>query len=764
MSGSILSSPESRRLGQKLASMEAEIERLRASQQATQLGDSTLYGAIYIADPDGNVKGIIGEQADGSTGVVVTDGPKPPAPSGLSLTPDMAGVVLGWAGTFTAAKPLDFSHVNAYLSDAGAGFVHGPSNHVGTLSDAGSIPITPLPSGTQWWARLVAVNNSVPPGESPPSVTVGPVSPEQVVAQDVLDGIVTEVKLANDAVTAAKIAAGAVGTGEIAGQAVTLSQLANGSVDATKLVNGAVTEPAIAANAVTANQLAANSVIAGKLAADSVAANNIVAGSIQTEKIAAGAVLADKIAANAVTAEKINALAVNADKIAANAINAGHITAGAVTASKLAATLILGTTIIAGTTTTGARVQLNSSGIEAFRGNGTKVLDFDTGTGDITIAGRYRSQDSGTRVEINPGGSDPSTIRLYSNGVYGRISAEPGPSSSAAILIQGSATDTGRLGAYNNESFVSYVGSGISRTAVSCLQNTLNIWAVGDIGLYHTSGSNQTPIASSRLRFSVSTGEGGSTPIISADGQNSGLKFDNGTALIVTADGQAFAPIRASQFLVSSSEQVKEDIRDARAVLDPRQVIRQARARQYRLSAEKWYTPPATDEEPNPRPVQVAAPLHFGPLAEELPPQMTVSLPSLDGKSRILSINLADAVGMLWAAEGQREDQQQRSVTGRAVITSGTIASGGTRRVSVTWDDTPLEVPTDNIALALPAMPTALGRVSARVDPASVTTSGCDVLVTVSGLTSVLVTAALPVAVEVVGRYLWTPPYQPEGA
>lgn len=565
MTSSILSSPESRRLGQTLASMQREIDTLRAAQQSTQLGDSTLYGAIYIADPDGNVKGIVGEQADGSTGVVVTDGPAPPRPNTPSLTPLMSGVDVAWSGTFVAVKPLNFSHVNVYLSDAGPNFIEGPSNLVGTLSDAGSIPVAPLASGTQWWARLVAVNDSVPPKMSEPSLTVGPVTPDQVVAQDVLDGIVTEVKLANDAVTAAKIAAGAVGTGEIAGQAVTLSQLASGSVDATKLTSGAVTQPAIAANAVTANALAANSVIAGKLAADSVSTTNLIAGSVQATQIAAGAVLADKIAANAVTAEKINALAVTADKVAANAINAGHITAGAVTAAKLAATLVLGSTIIAGTSTTGARVQLNSNGIEAYRSNGMKVLDFDVTSGDMTIAGRYRSQDSGTRVEINPGGTAPDEIRFYQGSVYGFIGAESGAGGTAAVVMRASPSGRGQVGVYGAEAYTGWFSGSetTARSAAAAQANRLNLFG-GDIFISTRKAYGNGIVEftedgrlDSLLQYRRRSDGGG--PLLMHPGE-SGLIFASNAIGVLGANDTTNGPIVATQYLPPSSETLKDGI------------------------------------------------------------------------------------------------------------------------------------------------------------------------------------------------------------
>lgn len=675
-SSSILSSPESRRLGRTLASMQREIDTLRAAQQSTQLGDSTLYGAIYIADPDGNVKGIVGEQADGSTGVVVTDGPAPPRPNTPSLTPLMSGVDVAWSGTFVAAKPLNFSHVNVHLSDAGPNFIEGPSNLVGTLSDAGSIPVAPLASGTQWWARLVAVNDSVPPKMSEPSLTVGPVTPDQVVAQDVLDGIVTEVKLANDAVTAAKIAAGAVGTGEIAGQAVTLSQLASGSVDATKLTSGAVTQPAIAANAVTANALAANSVIAGKLAADSVSTTNLIAGSVQATQIAAGAVLADKIAANAVTAEKINALAVTADKVAANTINAGHIQAGAVTAAKLAATLVLGSTVIAGTQT-GARVQLGAFGIEAYRSNGTtKTLDFDNATGDLLIAGQYRSGDSGERVLIATDGSQTflnssGSIagKLLNNGTTGLRVRGPGSSESVNTGTLFLAGDNGTLG-YGPDSGSSTLprvrvdGAGVQM--FGGLVGIRSINTNNSVFLAFQSGGSD--ISGSVLHLKYVNGGA----VWGAPSQNVGLVFADGRLYVTDGAGTSGSrrPIEASAFPVGSSQDVKEGvgeivIPDARSSWDlvegaPAQdfyYIQEGRRRDQprnhdgspvlirrrdETTGEDEWVPMQWSEDHTPLRKK-----HRFPLAEDLAaldPDLVI------GSGSTASVDLRDILGVLWDA------------------------------------------------------------------------------------------------------------------
>jgi hypothetical protein len=88
------------------------------------------------------------------------------------------------------------------------------------------------------WVRLVAQNTAALTG-APSAATQG--QPRQAVPQDLIDGIVTEVKLAESAVTAAKLALGAVGTTALADGAVLAEKLAKASVTLGKIANGAVT-------------------------------------------------------------------------------------------------------------------------------------------------------------------------------------------------------------------------------------------------------------------------------------------------------------------------------------------------------------------------------------------------------------------------------------------------------------------------------------------------------------------------------------------
>ena len=329
----LIPTPELRRVVGDLLDLQTKVGRLERGGRATQLGHSSIDGGyLTIRDADGLPRGYIGNQPDGTTGVRAVNGPPPSRPDTPDLTPIIDGISVAWNGTFVDPRPLDFLHVRVYVSGASADFIHGPSNLIGVLAEAGSLPVTQL-SGPQW-ARFVAVNTSGK--ESEPSFTAGPATPLAVVATDVIDGIITDLKLAAGAVTEAKLAASAV--------------------TVTKIADDAVTSP------------------------------KIIAGGIQAVNLAVDSVSAGKIAADAVTAREILALTITAAEIAANAINATHITAGSVTASKLESVLVLTNRVVVGAAA-GDRVEINAtSGIEQWL-SGTRTLHIPP-TGTAAFTGR----------------------------------------------------------------------------------------------------------------------------------------------------------------------------------------------------------------------------------------------------------------------------------------------------------------------------------------------------------------------------------------
>lgn len=227
--------------------------------------------------------------------------------------------------------------------------------------------------------------------------------PEGSTNQYLLDGAVTEIKLAALAVSEAKIAVGAITEAKIAADAITTNKIANATITASKIHadykileivsslpspgtagrlvylttdgkiyrdNGTVFKQLILpsevtdhlggegvgtigsvkidAGAITEAKLAASAVTETKIADGSISSPKIVAGAITAGKIAAGAVETGKLAALAVTTEKIAADAVTAGKIAANSVNTSELVAGAVTSDIIATNAVIAGKIAAG--------------------------------------------------------------------------------------------------------------------------------------------------------------------------------------------------------------------------------------------------------------------------------------------------------------------------------------------------------------------------------------------------------------------------------
>ncbi|MEU7435728.1 hypothetical protein AB0B07_33545 [Streptomyces sioyaensis] len=304
-------------IGAQLAYFE---KRLAKVERSSRLSSASLDATALVArDDSGGLRAIVGQQADGTSGIQVVNGPPPPAPSAPIVASVLGGVTVSWDGTFAggAVIPLDWARVEVHASTS-SGFTPTAATLQSTIETAQGATVVVV-TDDPVYVQLLARNTSG--AASPPSAEVGPFGPTPVVASDVLDGIITTVKLADDAVTAAKVAAGAIGTTEITDDAVTTQK--------------------------------------------------IVAGAILAGQIAAGAVVTDKLAAEAVTAAKIASLAITTDKLDANAVTTAKLAAGSVDATSLKADAITGKTITGGTitgtdingsTVTGGVLQTNSTG------------------------------------------------------------------------------------------------------------------------------------------------------------------------------------------------------------------------------------------------------------------------------------------------------------------------------------------------------------------------------------------------------------------
>ncbi|MEU5323015.1 hypothetical protein AB0G67_40625 [Streptomyces sp. NPDC021056] len=223
-------------IGRALHALQLRVEKVERSARLSHAAiDNT---SVAVKDGSGNLRGIIGVQADGTTAVTIVNGAAPPQPSVPVVTSVLGGVTVTWDGLFTggAILPLDWQRVEVHASTTN-GFTPDASTLQGTIETPQGATVVVV-TDDPVYVRLMARNTSGT--ASNPSTQVGPLGPTPVVADDILDGIVTEVKLANDAVTEAKIAAGAVGTVALQDGAVLADKLADAAVEVGKIANGAV--------------------------------------------------------------------------------------------------------------------------------------------------------------------------------------------------------------------------------------------------------------------------------------------------------------------------------------------------------------------------------------------------------------------------------------------------------------------------------------------------------------------------------------------
>ena len=311
-------------MANQLAEMQRQIDLLKMGQNTSTLGFSSIEdGSLVIYDANGDPRTVIGKQDDGSYvgGVSPTASSPPEVPEPPTVVAGFGTLKVATHGSSDPPWPHDFSHINVYLAKGVPGGddpLEGGSVVATIIGMNDSMTVISGLEPTPYRVWLTSVNISTSESGPSPAVTA---TPTMVVGQDILDGAIGELQLADDAVTAAKLAAGSVGTIQIQGESIDVTKLADGSVGADQIIASAIAAGHIAAGAITSVALAANAV--------------------QALNIAAGAIQAGKIAAGAITAEAILALAITADKIAANAITTGKIAAGAITADKIQAGIVI---------------------------------------------------------------------------------------------------------------------------------------------------------------------------------------------------------------------------------------------------------------------------------------------------------------------------------------------------------------------------------------------------------------------------------------
>ncbi|GAA2439928.1 hypothetical protein [Streptomyces glaucus] len=204
---------DAKRLAQLLDDYDRRLQALERSTQASYT--SIEGGSLDIYDDEGVLKGSVGVQPDGGVALVPVNAAPPPTPTAPTVQPVLAGLLIGWDGQWDDAytTPSDFSLVQVHVG-AAADFTPDVTTQAATITAPLGGTVTIAVEGyTPVFVRLVGQNTAAVAG--PPSTAVEGV-PRQAVPQDLIDGIVTETKLADEAISAAKVKLGAIGAAQLA--------------------------------------------------------------------------------------------------------------------------------------------------------------------------------------------------------------------------------------------------------------------------------------------------------------------------------------------------------------------------------------------------------------------------------------------------------------------------------------------------------------------------------------------------------------------
>lgn len=686
----------------ELATLKARVAAMENGLTTGQLGNSSVENkAITFYDSNGTARAQLGLQDDGTFvgGNSINNDTPPQRPAAPTVVPVLGGLRVTSNGPESGTWPTDFDHLNVYVRNV----TTSETRLMGTIvAEPGTITVAPLAYDTSWLVWLSSVNQS---GYESAAGATATGTPSRAVAQDILDGAINDLKLANNAVTQAKIATAAVGTAQIQGQAVDLSKLADGSVSAAQLVSGAVTTPKIATAAVVSDLIAAGAVIAGKIDANAVTAATIAAGAVLADKIAASAISADKIAANAVTAEKILALAITSDKIAANSITSSMIQAGAITAASLEADMVLAKRIIIGAIN-GARVVLDPiTGMNLYNAAGTRTGWWDAATGNILIIGELYTGSSGQRVQALQNG----TLRFYpttgtnfseiansSGNIVMRGPTTTGTSAgSAGYVTMDGATSQIAYGPTNNASASTSKWALSDRTIASTAPVVSMFMdrriTTADASIYRidfqTINSDSAIEPTAQLRYTTALDDYAKWHAVN---NNVGLVFADGI-LKVIMDNEDYNDIKASAFTTSCELAAKTNVVDiATGTGAPaKDIVRKARSVEWEYvpgyahafrerkagkklpnNPRKWKVgsviertvdkisqPDGTVTE-HVNEVKVRPPRQrkqYGPTADDVE-KVAPNMVHIDPQDGSKGLNIGDVAGMAWAAAGEAHD------------------------------------------------------------------------------------------------------------
>ena len=212
------------------------------------------------------------------------------------------------------------------------------------------------------------------------------------------DGTVTAAKLVTGTITAASavIANAAIDTAQIANAAITNAKIGNLAVDSAKIADASITTAKIGDAQITTAKIVDAQITNAKIVDATI--QNAKIGSLDAGKITTGTLDANRIATNSLDANRIVAGTVTATQIYSGSVDANKIQATQIYASDLAALTSTVGNLTGGTITGGVfqsavsgsnpRTVMDSSGIRAYKADGSQSLTISASTGNIFLSGQ----------------------------------------------------------------------------------------------------------------------------------------------------------------------------------------------------------------------------------------------------------------------------------------------------------------------------------------------------------------------------------------
>jgi hypothetical protein len=353
---------------------------------------------------------------------------------------------------------------------------------------------------------------------------------------------------------------------------------------------------------------------------------------------------------------KIANLAVNDAKV--SDLSVGKLTAGTMTAQ-----VVLGGRFST-PVSNGNHIEMDSAGIRLYQGSSV-VGTWQVFDASMMVTGQTQTATTSTRIVMNPGGSNPDTIRFYPtfSDIYSSIdSVSYGGGLIAGIRIVGSANPTsGHRGMLvirdqyaslvnatpdlTNWGSEMWVEEHFTRNKSAAVDLVIDerLTAIGGpprvAMIYYD--VNGTPINATGLYYQKTAFNGGE-PQLYGNGQDVSIVFGAGRLVVINNPNVDFRGVLAASFTVSSSREVKRDIEDIGG--DPVAELKGRQPIRYRRHDDSYNRP-----------------RRFGFIAEDMPEEVrdTVLMPRTDGgPDRVVeSLDYASITSLLWAATQRIEER-----------------------------------------------------------------------------------------------------------